>query len=105
MGLELLCCDYFHHLILHCALAVAVLVFHISYVADLIEDSLHTIKLFGGDVGVFLDAQLGADGIALAAQLDIDGLFEGVVDTQCIKVGVDPSDYLPVLLDPGNLFL
>ena len=66
-------------------------------------------NLLGGDVAIFLDKQLGADGIglviALGAQLGINGLLEVLVDTLHFKSGVDPSDYLPILLNLGDLFL
>ena len=61
----------------------------------------------GGNFGIVLPIQLGLDGsglgISLYAQLDINGLFDFVVETLSFS-DVDPSVLLPILIDLVSFF-
>ena len=102
------------HLILLCAVVGAVPGSVIVAIDEIFDSSLHIDNIRGGNVSVFLNAKIGADdtglGIFLDAKLVIDGLFDVVVDivihrlVDTLKFGVDPSDFLPLLLDLVNLF-
>ena len=79
------------------------------------ESSLHIYNTLGGDVGIFLNAQIGANGaglgIVLYAQPGLDDLLDLVGDRHgwlmhiCDAARGEPSELLPILLDLGLLFM
>ena len=78
-ALELLFHEHIHHIILHCAVVVAVLVSALIILVGSHEAKSHISSLLEGFFGVALDTQVGADGtgleISFDAQLSVDGLF------------------------------
>ena len=103
--------EYLRHFILHCAVAVAILVF----AKEQIVLVSYIFNLFECDLGVAVKPQLGTDGtelgIAVDDQLGAIGLFDEVVDLQSTGKRVmrtlsllDPSNFLRILLNLGFLF-